>query len=177
MVKINEEYNQSQLPSMTHGAYHFLATGMKPCNKCDNYSECPHARVDGTCTYLERFMDQKEREIMALPHIKPEDRDIVRFLVQQYAAAGIIGRFIGREGLIVKNGRHYGIQPVMKAYWTCVGHIVRLSDRLGLNPAARATLGLDKIAGNFDLALEVQKVSEVEDGKTNDDNTGEDKAV
>lgn len=177
-MQIDAEYNKEQLPSLKHGVYHFMSSGMKSCNKCPEYDKCPHAKEGGSCVYISTFQENKIKEIMSLPHIKLVDEPIVRDYVKMLVISGLITQFIGREDLIVKKGAFHHLQPVMKMYFVCAGHLLRLSDRLGLNPVARYSLGLDNVAGSFDIALEAQKVHKVlKDDEVKNDNTGENTAV
>lgn len=132
-------YNRQQ-----HGVYSFKKCGFLLCGRCPENSNCGDYREDGSCSILETLQENLVDRIMRLPQNKesPEHAILASLLAREAAIQELIMRFLDREGLVVKTKSGLDVQPIMKIYWTSVGSLSRLCDRLGIGPQAKKSLGI-----------------------------------
>jgi hypothetical protein len=150
-------------PAYKHGGYTFLASGVVPCDKCPVQQKCDQAEKGSECKVLLEFQELKVHEIMALPHVKPEDELLVRMLVRELALQAVIAKFIAVEGMIEEGKGIVSPQPVMKIWYLSINVAARLCEQLGLTPLARSRLKMNQDA--FSLIKRISEVKEKANSK------------
>jgi hypothetical protein len=156
-------------PAYKHGAYTFLVSGVVPCNKCPERSKCDRFKAGAECEVLLDFQELKVSEIMALPHIKPEDELLVRMLVRELALQAVIAKYLAVDGMVEhRNGRVLP-QPVMKVWYVSVNSTARMCEQLGLTPQSRARL---KVGGGSQSIVKMiehaKEAATIQGGDTTD---------
>ena len=133
--------------ALTHQAVRWQKSGLFPlCRKCILRKKCEvydEEDEDKTCPLAQEAYDHLIESIRALPQIQPEDLPLVVEYARQSIFVQIIDTWIGEAGPFLPGAEEGFLepQPVLTGLrYTAAGHIARLSDRLGLNPAARAKL-------------------------------------
>lgn len=171
-----DEYRRPEEARLTHQAVRWRNRGLFPlCRKCILREKCEvydSADDDRTCPIAQEAYTDLVAAINSLPQIKPEDMPVVIEYARQVIFVQLIDIWIGEIGPFLPGKRKGTLepQPVLTGLrYTAAGHIARLSDRLGLNPAARAKL---KEAGHVPpLAARVLRIEEEEN------DSGQDTAV
>jgi hypothetical protein len=92
----------------------------------------------------------------ALPAFAECDRPAVTRLAETYVRIERAYRWLDEQGLIDDAGQ---VPPVIERLDRWETLALGLEDRLGMNPAARAKLGLDLVRGEA-LAVELRRMSE-----------------
>ena len=135
--------NLSPDAAVTHGATRFLSRAIAPpCSKCLAKGECDRYQDGQTCVVAEEYQAEVTAQIMALPHLQPEDRPLASEYAKQATALAIIDHYLAHAGPFLP-GAEAGLveaQPVLKLRTTISMVLVRLASELGLSPAARARL-------------------------------------
>ena len=145
------------------------------CSRCLLRVRCPEFDADNAdreCPLALEAQTTLITEAMRLPHLQPEDFPLVSEWAKQTCFLALVDRYVGEVGFTVADRKKgtLDLTPILTRRYTIAGHVARLSDRLGLNPTARARLkGLARattspMAAAF-LALEA--------GGENADNGGE----
>lgn len=160
-----DKHRRPKLAHLTHQAIRWRNRGLFPlCRKCILAEKCELYDADDsdrTCPIAQEAYTNLVATINALPQIKPEDMPVVIEYARQVIFIQLVDIWIGEVGPFLAGKRRGSLEPqpvLAKLRYTAAGHIARLSDRLGLNPAARAKL---KDAGHVPpLAARVLQIEE-----------------
>lgn len=161
--------------SITHGGYSFLRCGVVPCDRCLFKSDsCPSYRPGGDCEIIKAYQEQKIKEVMSLPWVRPHHIDRVEAYVRIRCFLLVIDKWLSKTGVFVKGSedentkegrRGLDIQPVLKFYFVALNAQERIAEKLGLSPLAEKMLGIDSGAEET-LQDHLDKMQEIkpEDG-------------
>lgn len=144
-----------------HGAYTFLRFGTHLCKNCilRELDKCPcygqEIEIDGKtvkvgldteCPIIKNYVDGIIDELMALPHIKPQDFITVQQLARALGFIAIGNKYLNEIGVfrVNKDKTIIDVQPLVNAMAKYEGLVNRLSESLGLTPRSRVQLKLDK---------------------------------
>ena len=133
--------------ALTHQAMRWRNSGLFPlCRKCILRDKCElydRDDDDKTCPLAQQACADLMGSIVALDHIRPEDHPLVVEYCKQSIFVVLIDTWIGEAGIFLPGAEEGFLEPqpaLTKLRYTAAGHVSRLSDRLGLNPSARAKL-------------------------------------
>lgn len=133
--------------ALSHQAIRWRERGLFPlCRKCILREKCEvydPADDDRTCPLALEAYGNLIETITVLPQIQPEDLPVVVEYARQVVFVQLIDTWIGEVGPFLPGASEGFLEPqpaLGGLRYTAAGHIARLSDRLGLNPAARAKL-------------------------------------
>ena len=137
--------------ALTHQAYRYLENsdgqglGLLPlCNRCVLRERCPeYDSAEGAiCRPAGDAQAQLLRQILDLPQIDAmQDFALVCEYVKMTILLQIIDRYVTETGIFQTTKKGPDLTPILHRRITYASHLARLSDRLGLNPAARQRLG------------------------------------
>jgi len=145
LAALREHRKPGEEAALQHQGYRWLR-GLAPlCSACILANDCPEYDVEQanrTCPIIERQSAAMLWQLQRLPQIAPEDAPLCEEYVRIYFFLTITDAWVSRIGLLVIDRKRHtvDVQPVLKARQSFANSLQRLSDRLGLNPAARAKL-------------------------------------
>jgi len=172
-----EKYNPTDslppgnIAPLKHQAYRFLLNsdgrglGLLPlCAHCVMKDRCGDFSDEegAVCVQAREAQERLLGQLLSLPQIDAEqDLPLVIEYVKDAIFLQIIDRFLTEAGIFLEgaDAGYLEWQPILSKRWTCANSMGKLSDRLGLNPLARARL---KLEGK--LSPMVAKVLELEAG-------------
>ena len=126
-------------------AYH-LNTGTVPCNSCICQDECPHFKKNSQCQLIIDYRDQLRGIISSEPHITESDSIMVSLLINELCFQAIAHRWFAKVGFFIydKETKIIDTQPLLKMLYNSINITMRICEKLGLTPEARAKLGLSQ---------------------------------
>ncbi len=157
------EIAQRQIARVSHGAFRFILTGLWPiCKKCILAKECPEYEPESTsCGLFSSIQEERTRELMKEPHIRPAHAPLVVLLAKEETFVTLADAWVSRIGVFrVSDG--LDVQPILTRRASAIHTIIKLTDRLGLNPMAQKLLNFDpdrapRDAGEIISYLELKK--------------------
>ena len=137
--------------AVRHGGYRLLERGLAPpCDRCSFSEGCPEHEPGATCRVAERHAAEVAEELLALPHVKPEDRFLVAEFAKLSTLALVLDAYTATNGLFVVDEEHPNVltpQPCVTRLRLAVSNNLRqLGETLGLTPLARARLERPTVA-------------------------------
>jgi len=131
-----------------HGAYTLAARGFMLCgDNCPSADICEYDHDKGKpCPAVEDYKRERTAEIRRLTWIRETDLPTVRRLVLVELQLELLDAFFSLHGLVKVRGNTVDAQPAAKLYDALHKRMISLSDRLGLNPLARAKLEKERPA-------------------------------
>ncbi len=140
-----------EVAPLKHQAYRYLENtdgqglGLLPlCNRCVLRERCPeYDSAEGAiCRPAAEAQRYLLRQILDLPQVDPvQDFALVCEYVKMAIMLQIIDRYVTETGMFQTTKKGPDLTPILHRRITYASHLARLSDRLGLNPAARQKLG------------------------------------
>lgn len=162
MIRLNEN-NLVPGAHQKHGVYGFSKSGIVPCNSCLFRRQCEHYQEDASCELIAEFQTEKIKELMALPHIKPEDASLVELAVKEMCIQNLILRYTSSVGMFtITKDKKLDVMPVMKIYWYSVNSLARMLDRLGMSPLARKQLQGQGMISSGGIASQLMALDQAE---------------
>lgn len=139
-----------------HGLTTYLARSIAPpCRFCVAKSACAEfsSAPGATCRIAEDYQAGIQRDILALPHILPQDGPIVQEYSKLATALAIMDCYIASAGPFLPGAEKYiDVQPVLKTRAGLSSQLLRYAGELGLTPAARARLQATETGRGASLA-------------------------
>ncbi|MEI6500566.1 MAG: hypothetical protein WCP21_06005 [Armatimonadota bacterium] len=134
------------LANSVHGMSSYLGRAIAPpCRfciakeECEAFSDAPRA----TCTLAEAYQAQVQADIMALPHIEPQDRPIVQEYAKMTTAIAIMDLYLAHASPFLPGAdkaKYVDTQPVLKERTKLGAALLKYAAELGLTPMARHRL-------------------------------------
>ncbi len=146
------------------GGYAFLRSGIaQACYGCTTGRHCSEYDHDEKrCKAVENFECRMEEEIMSLPHIVESDRLLVKRLCRNAAFLFITDEWLSKTSPFSIDGSKLDFQPLLVNRVAQERLVIRLSSQLGLNPEARARIGLNMVHARS-LAQAFSEVNQYEE--------------
>ena len=144
-----------QTAALSHQGYRFLAhsdtkgLGLLPlCKHCVLKDKCPEysAEEGAVCAPARAAQERLLGQLLSLEQIDPvQDLPLVLEYVKSAIFLQIVDKYVTEAGIFLPGAEEGYLewQPVLKTRWTCANSMAKISDKLGLNPVARARLKLE----------------------------------
>ncbi|MED1663452.1 P27 family phage terminase small subunit [Brevibacillus laterosporus] len=133
--------------SVKHGVFPFLKSGVHPCNKCVKRNGCDRFEENADCSYLADYQEKIIDSVMDLDIVGEQDRPMAHLLSKDMAVIALCEMYFAVEGLIIHDKRKKSLnaQPLVATYNEAKRQARQTMQALGLGPAARTKINLDKV--------------------------------
>jgi len=151
-----------------HQLYRFLDRGLWPvCARCAAREDCPDKTEGGVCGPAQAAQESIFRQVMELPHVRPEDAGLVAEYAKLTVACEIVDLHVARAGLVLSSeGEPVAAQPILGERLRLSAALRALAGDLGLSPAARSRLRQDPDRGpGAEMARLVRAAREAEEAE------------
>jgi hypothetical protein len=128
---------------LKHQAHRFMDRGLWPvCSRCPVREQCERFDAHGTCVVAAEAQVAVMRQVMALPHVRPEDAPIADEYARLTVFVNVLDLYLSRHGALLGNGDAPFCegQPVLAQRAKFSKLRLEHARELGLTPAARKRL-------------------------------------
>jgi phage terminase small subunit len=136
----------NNINNLQHGVFPFIRSGVHPCNKCVKRTKCPAYQKDADCYYLAEFQKGIEEAVMDLDFVAEQDRPVAQLLAKEMGILALCEMYFAEEGLVIhdKRAKKLSAQPLVETYNAFLRQTKQTMSALGLGPAARTKIDLEK---------------------------------
>lgn len=132
--------------AVSHGVFPFIRSGLHPCDKCVKRNKCPKFEKGNDCFYLAEFQKGIEAGVMDLDFVDEQDRPVAQLLAKEMSILALCEMYFAEEGMIIhdKRAKKIDAQPLVVTYNSFLRSAKQTMSALGLGPAARTKIDLEK---------------------------------